>query len=84
MMLTKIYLNIRERDMTNELQQYVDWLIEQGNATILQRNSRARKLPFGARLRGAAFESCLPLAFIFGIGYAATYAVFTVIEWVML
>jgi len=28
-------------------------------------NSRARKLPFGARLRGAAFESCLPLALSF-------------------
>lgn len=61
----------------------VDELIQLGNKTIYL-NSRARKLPFGARLRGAAFESCLPLALIFGIGYAATHCVFMMIEWVML
>jgi hypothetical protein len=69
--------------MTQEqqaIQQYVDWLIETGNAKILQRNSRARKLPFGARLRGAAFESCLPLALSFACGWAATWLVFEIIE----
>ena len=53
--------------MTQEqqaIQQYVDWLIEQGNMTILQRNSRAKRFPFVARLRGEAFESCLPLVLI--------------------
>jgi hypothetical protein len=72
--------------MTQEqqaIQQYVDQLIEQGNVTILQRNSRARKLPFGARLaRGVVNLS--PLALTFAIGYAATAGVFMVIEWVML
>ena len=72
--------------MTNEqqqIQQYVTWLIADGNAQYIKRNSRARKLPFYERLtRGVVNLS--PLVLIFGIGYAATAGVFAVIEWVML
>ena len=60
--------------MTNEqqqIQQYVAQLIEAGNATILQRNSRARKLPFGVRLREVVTAMFLPLALIF-MGVATT------------
>lgn len=60
--------------MTNELRQCVDYLIEQGNVTILQRNSRARKLPFGARLLGVVTAMFLPLALLLGC-FASVFAV---------
>jgi hypothetical protein len=47
-------------------------------------NSRARKLPFGARLRGAAFESCLPLALIsvYAAGYMTGAGLVNFFEWI--
>lgn len=72
--------------MTQELQQYVDWLIESGNAQIIERNSRSRT-PMLKRLLQGGLEcvlSAAPFVAIFAIGYLATHAVFLVIEWVML
>ena len=46
-------------------------------------NSRSRSLPMVERLRGAAFESCLPLALYFA-GMAFAYGVMKLIEWVMI
>ncbi len=49
-----------------QIQQYVDQLIKAGNVTILQRNSRAKKLLFGARLLGVVTAMFLPLALLLG------------------
>lgn len=72
--------------MTQELQQYVNWLIESGNAQILQRNSRSLTPKWKRLLQGGLEPvlSAAPFVAIFAIGYFATHAVFLAIEWVML